>query len=82
MGSLNSQDQIGEGLYNDDLINYLFNNFDYKYLPVLFLIHFGSLHYPSAFSPAGQLLTAMILIVRDNSHFRQVQSLNDICSPK
>jgi hypothetical protein len=49
------------------IILLLFNKFDYKYLPVLFLIHFGSLHYPSAFSPAGQLLTAMILIVRNNS---------------
>ena len=53
------------------LIIILFFNKNYKYLPVLFLIHFGSLHYPSAFSPAGQLLTAMILIVRDNSYFRQ-----------
>jgi hypothetical protein len=57
------------------LILFVFNNFEYKYLPVLFLIHFGSLHYPSAFSPAGHLLTAMILIVRDNSYFRQAYLL-------
>jgi hypothetical protein len=54
------------------LIIILFNKFDYKYLPVLFLIHFGSLHYPSAFSPAGQLLTAMILIVRNHSTLRPI----------
>jgi hypothetical protein len=59
------------------ILKLFYNMREYKiFLPVLFLIHFGSLHYPSAFSPAGQLLTAMILILRNTSVIQPMQFRN------
>ena len=40
-----------------------FYNGGFKYFPVLLLILIGSSHYPAAMSPAGQLITAMILVL-------------------
>jgi hypothetical protein len=69
-GLLNFIDNMGiAGFILGFLVIISFNRGGKKYLPILLLFAFGSLHYPSMYQPAGQVLTAMILIL-GNTDFK------------
>lgn len=67
-GFYNFTDNMGiAGIIVFFIVIYSFNRPGIKILPILLLYIIGSMHYPSMFQPAGQVLTAMILILRFQS---------------
>ena len=55
------------GFFTFLLLMFSFKRGNNKTILVLLLYFIGSFHYPSMFQPAGQVLTAMILILSKNS---------------
>lgn len=76
-GLLNFIDNMGiAGFILGFLVIISFNRGGKKTLPILLLFAFGSLHYPSMFQPAGQVLTAMILILGNTYFTNRYQKYN------
>jgi hypothetical protein len=59
------------------LIIFSFNYGGRALFPVLLLMLIGTIHYPAAMSPAGQMITAMILILPDVYNKTSIRSQTD-----